>query len=192
MVILVQKAQEEEKIWTEDEFLALPNDGNHYELVNGELIVTNAGVKHGEIAAILITALANVVRSQKLGVVLNSSTGFRLKKGNYRSPDVSFIAKEKLQGLKKAPLKMFQGSPDLAVEILSPTDTIEAIHNKIIEYFDNDTKLVWVVNPLQETVLIHHSPQPDKLLLPKDTLEGEVIISGFSLVVSELFVEWDF
>lgn len=194
-VTLKQKnvgAEEPRKVWTEEEFLSLPDDEYHYELVDGEVVMNSAGMRHGEIAVLVGAALITFVRSERLGSVCDSSTGFRMKSGNYRSPDVSFISKEQLQGMRRAPLKMFQGAPNLAVEILSPTDTIEGIHNKIVELFDNGTKLVWVVNPLQETVLVHHSPQPDKLLFPGDTLDGEEILPGFSLVVAELFAEWEF
>ena len=178
--------------WTEEEFLSLPDDEYHYELVDGELVMSNAGMLHGEIAVFVSAALITWVRSQRLGSVCDSSTSFRMKSGNYRSPDVSFISKERLQGMRRAPQKMLQGAPDLAVEILSPTDTFEGIHNKIVELFENGTKLVWVVNPIQETVLVHHSPKPDKLLLPGDILDGEEIVPGFSLVVAEIFAEWEF
>ena len=179
-------------IWTEEEFMSLLDDGHHYELVDGELVMSNAGMRHGEIAVIISAALSTYVRSQRLGSVCDSSTGFRLQSGNYRSPDVSFVAKERLRGMRRLPLKMFQGSPDLAVEILSSTDTVEGIHNKLVELFENDTKLVWVVNPFQETVLVHHSPQPNKLLLTGEAIDGEDIVPGFSLAVADLFAELEF
>ncbi|PSF38352.1 hypothetical protein C7H19_04995 [Aphanothece hegewaldii CCALA 016] len=178
--------------WTDEAFMALPDDGNQYEIVNGELVMSNSGAEHGYIAVILSTILYSFVRSHKLGVVLDSSTAFTLKTGNKRSPDVSFIAKERLQGLKKLPRGFWQGSPDLAVEVLSPSNTVEEIHNKIIEYFDNDTKLVWVINPEEEYVLIYHSPKPDRFLTNQDMLDGEDIIPGFQMAVAELFAELEF
>jgi Uma2 family endonuclease len=178
--------------WSDETFMALPDDGNQYEIVNGELVMSNSGAEHGYIAVILSTILYSFVRSQKLGVVLDSSTAFTLKTGNKRSPDVSFIAKERLQGLKKLPRGFWQGSPDLAVEVLSPSNTVEEIHNKIIEYFDNDTKLVWVINPEEEYVLIYHSPKPDRFLRDQDMLDGEEIIPGFQMAVADLFAELEF
>lgn len=178
--------------WSDEAFMALPDDGNQYELVNGELVMSNSGAEHGYIAIILSTILYSFVRSHKLGIVLDSSTAFTLKTGNKRSPDVSFIAKERLQGLKKLPKGFWQGSPDLAVEVLSPSNTVEEIHNKIIEYFENDTKLVWVINPEEEYVLIYHSPKPDRFLTHQDMLDGEEIIPGFQMAVDDLFAELEF
>ncbi|NJM77433.1 MAG: Uma2 family endonuclease [Acaryochloridaceae cyanobacterium RU_4_10] len=113
--------QPEKKVWTDAEFMALPRDGHRYELVNGELIdMGNSGAKHGYVAIILSAALCKCVSSQKLGALMDSSTAFKMKNGNKRSPDVSFVAKERLQGLDDLPDGFLDGAPDLAVEILSP------------------------------------------------------------------------
>lgn len=183
----------EPKVWTDAEFMALPQDGHRYELVNGELIdVGNSGMEHGWFASNLMIVLGGFVRTHKLGVMCDSSTAFAMKNGNRRSPDVSFVAKERLQGLRRLPKGFFQGAPDLAVEVLSPSNTVEEIHNKIVEYFENGTRLVWVIHPDEQYVLVYHSPSPDRLLRPQDVLEGETVIPGFSLAVSKLFEELDF
>lgn len=182
----------ERKIWTDEEFMALPEDGR-YELVNGELVdMGNSGMEHGEIGSFLGGSLSLYVRSNKLGVVCDSSTAFTLKTGNKRSPDVSFIAKKRLQGLKRLPRGYFQGSPDLAVEILSPTNTVEEIHDKIVEYFENETCLVWVIHPDEQYVLVYHAPSPDGFLRVGDRLDGEDIVPGFTIPVAELFAELEF
>ena len=182
----------ENKIWTDEEFMALPRDGN-YELVNGDLVdVGNSGMEHGVLGAFLAGTLLTYVRRDRLGVICDSSTAFTLKNGNKRSPDVPFVAKERLKGLKRLPKGYFQGSPDLAVEILSPGNTVEEIHQKIVEYFENGTRLVWVIHPDERYVLVDHSPEPDRLLRPQDNLDGEDVVSGFAIAVAELFEEWDF
>ena len=181
-----------ERIWTDEEFMALPEDGR-YELVNGELVnMGNSGMEHGEIGSFLGGSLSLYVRSNKLGVVCDSSTAFAMKTGNKRSPDVSFIAKERLQGVKRLPRGYFQGSPDLAVEILSPSNTVEEIHDKIVEYFENGTRLLWVIHPDEKYVLVYHAPSPDVFLKVGDHLDGEEIVPGFSLPVAELFAELEF
>ena len=183
----------DKKVWTDAEFMALSKDGHRYELVNGELIdMGNSGMEHGYIACLLTIMLGGYIRANKLGAVCDSSTAFSLKAGNKRSPDLSFIAKNRLQGLSRPPRSFFKGSPDLAVEILSPNNTVEEIHAKIVEYFENDTRLVWVIHPDERYVLVYHSPEPDRFLRPGDTLDGEVIVPGFSMAVAELFEEWDF
>jgi Uma2 family endonuclease len=183
----------ERKEWTDETFMALPSDGGRYELVDGELKdVGNSGMEHGNIGAYLGGLIELYVRPRKLGVTCDSSTAFTMKSGNKRSPDVSFVTKERLQGLKRLPKGFFQGSPDLAVEVISPSNTFEEIHSKLVEYFESGSQLVWVVNPDEQSVLVYHQPQPDKLLKLTDNLEGEDIIPGFTLPVVELFTELDF
>lgn len=179
-------------VWTEEKISSLPKDGHRYELIDGELVMSAAGVEHGYVAILIAAALGSYVRSHKLGIVCDSSTGFWMKKGNFRSPDVSFIAKERLQGLKRPSKKFFQGSPDLAIEVLSPSDTIEGIHERIVEYFENDTQLVWIVNLEEEIVLVYCSPQPEKLLRAGNSLDGEAVVPGFVWPLAELFAELEF
>jgi len=179
----------EEKVWTDAEFMALNRDGHRYEIVNGELIdMGNSGAKHGYVCSVLMILLGGYVHIQKLGAMFDSSTAFKMKSGNKRSPDVSFMAKERLQGLDELPDGFLEGAPDLAVEILSPSNTVEEIHNKLVEYFDNGSRLVWVINPKEKYVLVYRSSQePDRLLKSIDSLDGEEIVPGFSLAIAELF-----
>jgi Uma2 family endonuclease len=183
----------EKKIWTDEEFMALPDDGDRYEIVNGELVnMGNSGIAHGNLCAFLAGTLALYVRPRKLGVTCDSSTAFKMKSGNKRSPDISFIAKERLKGLKKLPKGFFEGAPDLAIEVLSPSNTFEEIHSKLVEYFESGCKLAWVINADEESVLVSRKPQPEKLLKITDTLDGEELIPGFTLAIAELFTELDF
>ncbi|MEZ2246758.1 Uma2 family endonuclease [Microcoleus sp.] len=179
----------EEKVWTDAEFMALNRDGHRYEIVNGELIdMGNRSAKHGYVCSILMILLGGYVHIQKLGAMFDSSTAFKMKSGNKRSPDVSFMAKERLQGLEELPDGFLEGAPDLAVEILSPSNTVAEIHNKLVEYFENGARLVWVINPKEKYVLVYRSSQePDRLLKSVDSLDGEEIVSGFTLPVAELF-----
>jgi Uma2 family endonuclease len=181
------------KTWTDEEFMALPEDGHRYELVNGALVdMGNSGMEHGEIGSFLGGNLAIYARSNKLGRVCDSSTAFAMKTGNKRSPDVSFVAKERLQGVRRLPKGFFQGAPDLAVEVLSPNNTVEEIHDKIVEYFENGTRLVWVIHPDEQYVLVYHSPSPDRLLRLEDSLDGGDVVPGFTLPVAELFADLEF
>ena len=179
----------EEKVWTDAEFMALNRDGHRYEIVNGELIdMGNSGAKHGYVAVILSVALFNCVSTRKLGAIFDSSTAFKMKSGNKRSPDVSFMAKERLQGLDDLPDGFLEGAPDLAVEILSPGNTVAEIHDKLVEYFENGARLVWVINPKEKYVLVYRSAEePDRLLKSTDSLDGEEIVPGFTLAIAELF-----
>jgi Uma2 family endonuclease len=181
------------KIWTDDELMSLPV-GNRYELINGELVdMGNSGALHGYVCSILVMALMNYILPKKLGIILDSSTAFTMQNGNKRSPDISFVSKEKLQGLDELPDGFLDGAPDLAIEVLSPNNTIAEIHQKLVEYFENGSRLVWVINLKQHYVLVYRSAkEPDRLLKQSDSLDGEEVIAGFSMPLSELFQKLSF
>jgi len=185
------------KIWTDDELMSLP-DGNRYELINGELVdMGNSGALHGYVCSILVMALMNYILPRKLGIVLDSSTAFAMKNGNKRSPDISFVSKAKLQGLEELPDGFLDGAPDLAIEVLSPNNTIAEIHQlvdqRVVEYFENGSRLVWVINLKQHYVLVYRSAkEPDRLLKQSDSLDGEEVIAGFTMPLSELFQKLSF
>ena len=182
------------KIWTDEEFMALPDDGHHYEIINGELIdMGNSGALHGYVCSTLMILLGGYVRQHNLGAMLDSSTAFKMKNGNKRSPDIAFFAKERLQGIAVLPSGYLEGAPDLAVEVLSPGNTVEEIDDKLTEYFENGSRLVWVINPTQHYVLVYRSAQePDRLLKGKDSLDGEEVIPSFTLAIADLFQKLDF
>ena len=182
------------KTWTDEAFMALPDDGHHYEVINGELIdMGNSGALHGYVCSLALAALAGYILPKKLGVILDSSTAFKMKNGNKRSPDIAFFAKERLQGIAVLPSGYLDGAPDLAVEVLSPGNTVEEIDDKLTEYFENGSRLVWVIHPTQHYVLVYRSAQePDRLLKEKDSLDGEEVIPGFSLAIADLFQKLDF
>jgi Uma2 family endonuclease len=170
----------EKKVWTDEEFMALPKDGHRYEIVNGELVdIGSSGALHGYVCSLLLAALASDVLPKKPGVILDSSTAFKMKNGNRRSPDISFFTKERLQGMTELPSGFLDGAPDLAVEVLSPGNTVEEIHEKLVEYFGNGTRLAWVIHPSEHYVLVYRSAQePDRLLKSIDALDGEEVIPG--------------
>jgi Uma2 family endonuclease len=177
------------QIWTDEAFMALPDDGHHYEIVNGELVdMGNSGALHGYVCGTLMILLGGFIRANRLGAFFDSSTAFKLKSGNKRAPDIAFFAKERLQGMTEIPSGYLEGAPDLAVEVLSPGNTVEEIHEKLVEYFENGTRLAWVIHPTEKYVLVYRCAQePDRLLKSADTLNGEEVIPGFSLPIAELF-----
>jgi Uma2 family endonuclease len=114
-----------------------------------------------------------------------------MQNGNLRCPDASYISKARAKSNPKFPKAFFQGAPDLVVEVLSPNDTFESLHEKLVEYFESGCLLAWVVNPHDETVHIYRSPQPSRMLRRGDSIDGEEVLQGFSLAVSDLFDDLD-
>ena len=185
--------QTQDKVWTEEELLVLPKDAGKWELINGEPTVTPpAGFNHGQINNVLAARLTLHVLRHRLGCVVDGQTGFWMKAGNLYSPDTSFVSKQRLSGLKRGPKGFFKGSPDLAVEVLSPEDTKAAVRKKIREYFKNDTALAWVIDPQQKLVYVYHRTGAAVVLRPGDFLMGEQVVPGFKIAVAELFEEFDF
>ena len=147
--------------------------------------------EHGDICVRLVTALNNFVRERKLGVVLDSSTGFWMQNRNCRAPDISFIAKARLRRWKRAPAAFFKGAPDLAVEILAPSNTAREITERLEDFFASGTQLAWVIHPDEQFVEICHSPVQRKMLASGAILDGEDLLPGFQYPIADLFREWD-
>jgi Uma2 family endonuclease len=183
-----------EKIWTEADLMALPDDGFNYELVNGELVMSpKNNPLHGEICSELLTALRTFAKARRLGTVWDSNTGFWMKNRNCRAPDISFVSKERLQalGLKRAPQSFFHGAPDLAVEVKSPNNTRREIDERLKDFFESGTRLAWIIDPETQSVEVCTSPTQRKLIGSGGMLEGGEVLPGFSYPIADLFKEWD-
>lgn len=187
----VQTAQ---KVWTEEDLQALPDEGYDYELVDGKLIMSpKNNFFHEHICMRLSSALNAFVTERKLGVVLGSSAGFWMRNRNCRAPDISFIPLVRLQalGFRPSSRAFFPGAPDLAVEILSRSNTPQDIQRRLEDFFDSGTQIAWLIHPEREFVEICHSPTDRKMLGSGARLDGETLLPGFSYPIADLFKEWD-
>jgi len=180
------------KSWTDAELMALPKDGYKRELLQGEIIMSPAGSEHGHISFLIAAAIDRHATPLGLGVVFDSSTGFRLTPDDLLSPDAAFVSKARLTGMKRLPRGFFPGAPDLVVEVLSPSDTPGRSHEKLTLYFAQGVRLAWVINPAERNALVYRTPEADRLLRVTDTLEGEDVLPGFRLPLAELFAELSF
>ena len=187
-------ASVERKVWTEAELQALPEDGYIHEVVDGELVMSPKNNSfHGKISAQLLIALGTFVMARKLGAVWDSSTGFWMHNRNCRAPDVSFITKERLRalGFKSTDRSFIPGAPDLAVEILSPSNTRAEIDERLRDFFASGTQIAWIINPDTECVEVCHAPDKRKLLGSGADLDGEHLLPGFRYPIADLFKGWD-
>lgn len=180
------------KVWTDEELMALPKDGYKRELLHGEIVMSPAGSEHGRISFLVAAAIGRHASRLHLGLVFDSSTGFRLTPDDLLSPDAAFVGKSRLAGLKRPPRGFFPGAPDLVIEVLSPTDTVERMHEKLRLYFMHGARLAWVINPAERNALVYHGPEADRLLRLTDALDGEDVLPGFRLPLAELFAELSF
>lgn len=169
---------------TLDEFLA--NDLEGYEYIKGELVpMPPPTMEHGEISINIILLLGSHVRAKQLGALYTAETTFKLGERAVK-PDVAFVSKERL------PENRRQNSPvppDLAVEISSPSDSLMRVSEKVQAYLDAGTQMVWVIDPVLQTVAVYRPDRDFKLLTLGDTLTGEDVVEGFSCPVAQIF-EW--
>ena len=182
------------KVWAEADLQGLPDDGYNYELVNGELVMSpKNNFEHENLCGRLFLELANFNRAHRLGAVLGSNLGCWMNNRNCRAPDISFIPKARLQrlGFRPSTRKFLPGAPDLAVEIISPSNTRVEIDERLKDFFASGARLAWVIHPEDQFVEICHSPTDRKMLGPGAVLDGEDLLPGFQYPIAELFQEWD-
>ncbi len=140
-------------------------------------------LEHGDVIAALIAALRPYVLSQGLGRVFAPQTTYHLPGIPDRDPDASFIRRDRLP-------KNPNVDPDLAVEVVSRTDTFGTVNLKVTQYLDVGVRMVWLINPDLRTVDVYQPGEPSQRFNAGDTLVGDPVIPGFALPVSELFT-WD-
>lgn len=176
---------------TADELFRMPDDGFHrYELVEGRLLVmTPAGGLHGAVGVRVTVAISAHVDQHHLGVVVGADTGFILATDpdTVRAPDVAFVSWDRVpaDGIPKA---FWRCAPDLAVEVLSPTDVRREVDEKIHDYLLHGVKEVWFVEPSARRVTVHRPGQPPQVLNETETLNGGDVLPGFRYPLSRLFV----
>ncbi|MBI2186516.1 MAG: Uma2 family endonuclease [Acidobacteria bacterium] len=174
-------------ITTADELLRLPDDGFRYELVNGELRrMTPSGYPHGVIVMNVTAPLHQHVRKHGLGQICAAETGFRIGRNpdTVRAPDAAFVRSVRQGGQSEG---FYEGAPDLAVEVLSPSDTVFEVEEKVAQWLRSGCTTVWVVNPRQRSVTVHNADGSVEVLTEADTLEGGELLPGFLLPVAEIF-----
>lgn len=161
---------------------------HHCELIEGELITMSpAGFDHGRFASNLLGPLRNFVVSRRLGVVVTAEAGFRIARSpdTVRVPDVAFVRADRIPagGVKG----FFEGAPDIAVEIISPSDRPTEIAAKAQDWLRAGCSLVWVIDPEMRTVSVHHAGSEAAVLSETDALTGGEVLPGFSMPVTEVF-----
>jgi len=151
-----------------------------------------AGPEHGEVIVRLTVALGAYVQRHKLGRVYDGQTGYRLSLDLCLAPDLSFVSNERLKIIRPFKEKMFRGAPDLAVEVLSPSDSITKTEEKITHYLTHGTRLGWVVDVRHRSVKVYREPDEFELLRPGRFLSGNSVLPGFRCAMARLFDDSSF
>lgn len=172
-----------------EEFQRMPDEHEYrIELVRGRIVrEPRPGAQHGVLVEELIWRLSSHVRGQGIGRVV-TKTGFLLsvEPPTVRGPDLAFIATESIpsQGI---PTGFWPMAPDLAVEVVSPSNTNAEIGEKVLEYLASGTRLVWVVDPATRSVGVYRSRLEIRLLTEGDILDGGDVLPELRIPVSDLF-----
>jgi len=179
----------ENRLVTAEELLREMPEARRGELVKGEFIkMSPAGYQHGKIAGNIFGSLWNFVRQNRLGYVYAAETGFLLSRNpdTVRAPDAAFVTTERAarQARERG---FFDGPPDLAVEVISPTETVEEVEAKLIDYLEAGARLVWLIYPRTQTITVYRSLTDVDILTAADTLDGGELLPGFVTAVSEIF-----
>ncbi|MGI8885089.1 MAG: Uma2 family endonuclease [Pyrinomonadaceae bacterium] len=184
---------------TADEFADSIYAGG-FELVDGIVVPKNTsprkifkeinqmptGTLRGIVTSRLTAYLTIYVIENDLGETCAAETGFRLNPNTVRGADIAFIKQEKLD-IFGIPVNFFPVAPDLAVEVISPSNTYDEIQDKIEKYFGGGTKLIWIVDPKRRKIFVHRPNNTVSLLNETDTLEGEDVVLNFHLSLGKIF-----
>jgi Uma2 family endonuclease len=176
-------------IMTIDQLMCSDLADERVELIAGVVYrMTPAGGTHGLVCSNVVVTLGQYVRARSLGALFTPDTGFLLKRGpdTLRCPDVAFVSAQRLADYGVGP-GMMTAPPDLAVEILSPSNSARYMNDKIRDYFDAGVRLVWVIDPSARTVTRWAPGEPIRTALESDAMDGGDVVPGFSATVASFF-----
>jgi Uma2 family endonuclease len=178
------------QVLTAQDLTDLPEiPGKRFELVRGELIeMPVASALHSLIVRLLAKLLDAFAEEHGLGLVFGDGAGYTVSRDPdvVRVPDVSFIAADKLRE-HGSPRGVWPFAPDLAVEIVWPSERRDQVQTKILEYLGGGSRLVWVLWPERRSVSVHAADGTVRELGPEDELDGGEVLPTFRVHVADLF-----
>lgn len=180
----------ESSVLTLEEYATLDEQGQEHitELVRGVLVrEPRPGRRHGELQVEMAFHLRRW--AEERGARVSVESGFVLERDppTLRGPDVAVVLES--SDVETDDHGWGSRAPDVAVEVLSPTDSSTAIRRKTMDYLDAGARLVWLVDDEARTVMVHRPDGSANLLKEAETLSGEDVLPGFSLSLEELFRE---
>jgi len=176
---------------TEEQFFQLCSDNRdlRMELTQKELIIMPpAGLNSSWRNNILSTRLTNWAEKDGTGIVFDSSAGYRLPNTAIRGPDTSWVRRERLDAFDKKELEKFGHlCPDFVAELMSPSDTLSELQDKMAEYIANGARLGWLIDPYDARVYIYRPGQPVECLENPTNISGDPVLRGFVFNVAEIW-----
>ena len=177
---------------TAAEFWAMPDDpGHRYELVDGELIDMDGAPRHGIVTMWIGHLLTDHISRNKLPLAVGAATGFQMSPYTLRFPDVHVTTWERMAAYEADAGGFPHFAPDVAIEVVSPSNTAAELDRKTAEYFANGARAVWIADPGPRTVAIRRPGMPEQVYQGDAMLYGDPEIPGFACRVSEIFAVLD-
>ena len=160
-----------------------------FEVVDGQVVEKTMGAFETGIASLLVEILGPFARANRLGRFFNEML-FRIDIGQdlQRRPDVAFVSHARWPYNRRVPdVPVWDMVPDLAIEVISPSNSASAVHRKVHDYFKAGVSRVWVVYPEQAEVYIYSTPKQIEVVGVGQELDGGDLLPGFRLPVAILF-----
>ena len=177
------------ELMTAEDLARLPDDGCQYELVKGVLRrMAPASFRPSNVAMRIAIEIGAYAKEHGLGELTGADGGYILERGpdTVLAPDVAFVRAERLPSAAEqehfAPI-----APDLAIEVVSPSDRMRKVNEKVDHYLAAGVPLVWVFHPRRRTVTVRRPNQPPHVLREGDELDGEDILPGFRLPIADVY-----
>jgi Uma2 family endonuclease len=176
---------------TESDFILFNESrGIQCELIDRTLVEKAMGIRESIVAGIILSILRAFVLPRRLGFLLGPDGMFRLIGDQLRLPDVAYVSFQTWpDGVPETAISKF--APDLAVEVLSDSNTPREIHRKRQELFASGTKLVWVVDPELRVVDVYTAVENPTRLTSEQVIDGGNVLQGFSVRVGDFFADLD-
>jgi Uma2 family endonuclease len=165
------------------------NEDRLCELIDGTLVEKPMGYYESRLAAILITYLQLFVDRHDLGIVLGEGGMLRIHANQVRAPDVCFLSWSRFPNRLLPRQAVPQVSPDLAIEILSDSNTQAEMDRKLTDYFLSGTKLAWYTDPASRTATVYTSVNDATHVAEDQSLDGGDVLPGFTVSLAELFAK---
>jgi Uma2 family endonuclease len=160
-----------------------------YEVVDGEIKEKLMSARSTDVASVITQVLGGEIRSRQLGkICVEMLYRIDVTSNLQRRPDVSFVSSAKWPWNRPAPeVAAWDMIPDLAIEVISPTNKMEEVMDKMDEYFRAGVSKVWIVLPVQQRIFIFESVTKVRVLTRADTFEDATLFPGLSLPLTSLF-----
>lgn len=188
MTTMITQSRPATRLVTLEEFAALPKHPR-YELVKGELVEQmSASREHEKAAGLVLIKVGNHVLLNNLGEVYTGNRAYATipsAPATSRMPDASFVSNARLNRPELHGM-IYDGAPDLAIEVLSPGNSAAETARKVAEYLAAGSKAVWVIDLARRMLTVHIPDAASQTLTERDVVDGGDYLPGFACAVADL------